>query len=350
MCNILKYITYNFKNRIRVKYVLKNENGFFGQLALFQYLYWKCNVLYAGKYLIKIKYYLYKCYKLPIIVKTLIFRYNQQVTKLVLYSKKWYSTYIVGTSETTRTSKIKFDDKELKFNQWLAGLIDGDGYFGVSKQGYTSCEITLSLNDEKGLRIIQNKLGGSIKLRSGVKAVRYRLHNKQGMVQLVNRVNGIIRNTNRIKQLAHVCTILNIDILQPEELNINHRWFTGFFDAEGCISMSMKNSYPQLTISVGNKLCADIEVFKTHFGGNIYYDRSQNGHYKWMIQKRSDVLNFYNYYKSIDSYSIKETRMNLIPDYYELLDQKAYNTDSIIMQKAWTIFIKKWKFEDIVQN
>jgi hypothetical protein len=30
----------------------------------------------------------------------------------------------------------------------------------------------MSINDEKTLKIIQNKLGGSIKLRSGVKALR----------------------------------------------------------------------------------------------------------------------------------------------------------------------------------
>jgi hypothetical protein len=81
----------------------------------------------------------------------------------------------------------------------------------VSKQGYTSCEITTSLEDEKALRIIQNKLGGSIKLRSGVKAVRYRLQNKEGMLKLIHKINGYIRNTKRLPQLHKVCSILNIE-------------------------------------------------------------------------------------------------------------------------------------------
>jgi len=42
----------------------------------------------------------------------------------------------------------------------------------VSKAGYSSCEITVALDDERMLRIIQNKLGGAIKARSGVKAIR----------------------------------------------------------------------------------------------------------------------------------------------------------------------------------
>jgi len=159
-------------------------------------------------------------------------------------------------------------------------LIDGDGYFRVTKEGFTSCEITLALADEKALKIIQNKLGGSIKLRSGVKTIRYRLHNKQGMLELTNRVNGLIRNSVRLAQLAHVCTALNIPILLPDKLDLEHNWFAGFFDAEGCISYSFKNNYPQLTISVSNKLLVNIEYFKQYFGGNIYYDRSQNGYYK----------------------------------------------------------------------
>lgn len=96
---------------------------------------------------------------------------------------------------------IKMKNKDLNFNQWLAGLIDGDGYLYVTKEGYSGCEITVALEDEKMLRIIQNKLGGSVKPRSGCKAVRYRLQNKPGMIELINRINGLIRNTVRIPQL-----------------------------------------------------------------------------------------------------------------------------------------------------
>lgn len=51
-------------------------------------------------------------------------------------------SYRVGISETIRKN-FKFsnngeDIKVQKFNQWLAGLIDGDGYLGVSKAGYVS--------------------------------------------------------------------------------------------------------------------------------------------------------------------------------------------------------------------
>ena len=38
---------------------------------------------------------------------------------------------------------------DLKFRQWLAGLIDGDGCFSLSKKGYASLEITMDIRDER---------------------------------------------------------------------------------------------------------------------------------------------------------------------------------------------------------
>jgi len=34
-----------------------------------------------------------------------------------------------------------------KFHQWLAGLIDGDGCFLLSKKGYASLEIVMETRD-----------------------------------------------------------------------------------------------------------------------------------------------------------------------------------------------------------
>lgn len=51
----------------------------------------------------------------------------------------------------------------------------------------------------------------------------------------------------------------------------------------------MKNNYPQLTISVTNKLLVDVIEFKNVFGGNVYFYKGQNGYYKWSIQYRTDI-------------------------------------------------------------
>ena len=65
----------------------------------------------------------------PILVKIRYMEWNPQVTNL-----RTFSSSLVDTSETTRTSI--FSSNQLQFNQWLAGLIDGDGSLLISKKGY----------------------------------------------------------------------------------------------------------------------------------------------------------------------------------------------------------------------
>ena len=255
---------------------------------------------------------------------------------------------LVGTSETTRvkSSNINNDiNKGIninKYNEWLAGLIDGDGCFLVSNKGYASLEITMDLSDKPALCSIKNKYGGSIKLRSGINAWRYRLHHKEGMIQLINDVNGNIRNSKRLPQFHKVCQLYNIPIISPILLNINNSWFIGFFDADGTITYSMKNGHPQLSIRVSNKYIQDIQYFKDVFGGNIYFDNSANGSYQWSIQSRSDILSFYSYLQLNPSRSHKLNRIHLINKYYELLDIRCYINEP----KVWDLFNKKWFNKD----
>lgn len=330
------------------------ENGFFGQQwPLYIAIYivkwticWNTNYSYldtlfiSGIAFLVIKY--------PNKVKNIGTLVYQPVTNnnISLY-KDMYN--LVGTSETIRplslTRSINSDsNSEVHWNQWLAGLIDGDGNLLISKAGYASCEITMGLEDEYALSQIKQKLGGSIKLRSGVKAIRYRLHNKEGMINLIHRINGHIRHSGRLIQFKIMCNNLNINSINPEEITINNGWFTGFFDADGTVTYSFKNSNPQLTISVSNKLEMDIKCFKTVFGGNIYYDKSGYGYFKWSVQNRPDIDFFLNYLKTVPSKSYKRQRLFLIPKYYELKNLKAYTASPESLQyKAWTQFERKWK-------
>lgn len=267
-----------------------------------------------------------------------------------------HKSSLVGSSETTRVALYS-----KSFCEWLAGLIDGDGNLQVSKKGYTSLEITIGLEDLHCLRYIQDKLGGSIKMRSGAKAYRYRLHNKQGMINLINCINGNIRHTSRLQQLHRVCQQLEISVIYPTKLNKESSWFAGFFDADGTITMSppggrlldpqgvrsrpagprMKNNCPQLSIRVVNKLLQDVQYYKDVFGGNVYFDSAQNGYYQWSVQNSEDVLNMLQYFKTHTSRSHKSQRLFLIKDYFTLCDLEAFKIDSI-HYKVWLDFLNRW--------
>jgi ubiquinol-cytochrome c reductase cytochrome b subunit len=132
-------------------------------------------------------------------------------------------------------------------------------------------------------------------------------------------------------------------------LHNNHGWFAGFFDADGTVTFSLKGQTlsPQLTISVCNKLLIDVSYFKEIFRGNIYFDRSQNGYYKWSIQGREDIISFLNYIKNCPSRSIKRKRLFLINQYYELKEIQAYKAEeSTAKYKAWKKFVEKWNSKD----
>jgi hypothetical protein len=251
-------------------------------------------------------------------------------------NQRRFNSSLVGTSETTRTATTY----STSFCQWLAGLIDGDGCLLVSKKGYTSLEITVALEDLPLLRYIQNKLGGSIKMRSGVKAYRFRLHNRQGMILLISCINGYIQHSSRLVQLHRVCQHLNIPVISPIAMTNCSAWFAGFFDADGTIGFYMKNSHPQLTVRVTNKLLNDVQPFNNVLGGSIYFDSSQNGYYNWTIQSKENILRLHDYFAK-NCRSHKSRRFFLVEEYYTLVSLRAYNHNSDY-HKAWQAFNNKW--------
>lgn len=198
------------------------------------------------------------------------------------------------------------------------------------------------------LRQIQDRFGGSVKPRPGIKAIRYRLSNKEGMIKLINAINGNIRHSKRLVQLSKVCAILGIFVKNPVKLNFKNGWFMGFFDADGTINYYYRDKNnklkirPQLTISVTNKYLIDVQYYSDIFGGNIYYDKSQNGYYKWSINREDFHTLFFKNNNINPSKSFKGRRIFLIEEFYELYNKQAFrqDNDSLIF-KAWLLFDNK---------
>jgi len=89
----------------------------------------------------------------------------------------------------------------LAFNEWLAGVIDGDGYFNLSKKGIARFRVVMDIRDKEVLYEIKHKFGGSIYTISNANALRYQLSGKKGLITLINAVNGLIRNPTRMLQM-----------------------------------------------------------------------------------------------------------------------------------------------------
>ena len=292
-------------------------------------------------------------------VKILLKMNNPQVTKTF--------NSLVGTSEAIRllslliftlkkrgcsfyTTKVKHSTpvikKSKKWNQWLAGLIDGDGSFYFSKKGYASLEITMDIKDEHALQIIKNVYGGSIKLVSGAKALRYSLRHKKGFLALVKDVNGEIRNSYRLMQLNEICLKYEISLIYPYKLTYNNGWLSGFFDADGSVTLNSNND--QLTITLTQKTSEILQPLLDIYGGSISIDRTSNN-FKWYISDKKDIIKLISYFKIYPAKSLKKNRLHLIPRCYELKEMgahKALEETNPLLAKSWLIFKAKWaKYE-----
>lgn len=158
------------------------------------------------------------------------------------------STNTSSSSSNNGSPKSTDGDDAKGFDEWLAGLIDGDGCFQLSKKGYASLEIVMELRDKHCLYQIKQKFGGSVKLRAGDNHLRYRLHHKAGLLNQIRSINGLIWNPVRMLQLGKICEKYGINLIYPQPLTYNSGWFAGFFDSDGSIYMS--ESSGQLFITV----------------------------------------------------------------------------------------------------
>ena len=236
-------------------------------------------------------------------------------------------------------------NKDNKFKEWLAGLIDGDGSFQMTKKGSASLDITMNIRDEHALQIIKNVYGGSIKLVSNANALRYSLRHKQGFLTLVHDVNGKIRNSYRLMQLSKICIKYDIILKYADKLKYENGWLAGFFDAKG--SVVLNNG--QLAIVLSQKTSELLQPILDVYGGSVYIDRN-NKTFIWYIYDKNSIMRLIQYFKNYPSRSIKKNRLHLIPKYYELKEIGADKAkeNQIYLSKSWQNFLQKWKKYDIV--
>ena len=259
---------------------------------------------------------------------------------------------LVGTSETVRMFSnyhIIKQKKELKIRQWIAGIIDGDGYIGITKKGYCTIEIVMEVRDIACLIKFKNRYGGSIKSISGGNAFRYRLHHKQGLIQFIIDINGMLYNPTRIEQFQKLCNLYNIDFIQSPILDFNSAYLSGLFDTDGSISMNI-TSY-QVFITISQKRRYLLDMICSIYGGKVYTANNSKTAFKWTVSKKEDILNLIeNYFHWNGCISEKKKRFNIVKEFYKLSSQGAFKSNNIYIKKLLENFIHKWSKYGTVDN
>jgi len=275
-------------------------------------------------------------------IEYLVYNYlNVESLSRIMYQTPIMSSVINLTEKSERSNRVSINP----FNEWLAGVIDGDGCFLLTKKGYASLEITIQLRDVRCLNIIKHKYGGSIKVRANQNHLRYRLHNKKGLLNFIAGINGLIRNPIRMLQLSKICEKYDIPFYYPNKLIYYNGWLSGFFDTDGSVYLNLKAAQVYITVGQKNKLLLD--PLKELYGGNVYLSKGPD-HFKWVVYRKKEIVQLINYFKLYQPRSGKLARVNLILKYYKLRELGAHrvSTDSIL-GKAWKQFLIKWdSFDD----
>ena len=258
----------------------------------------------------------------------------------ILY--KFIHFYILNISIKYPYSTFNHNVKKTidnSFNEWLCGLLDGDGYFILTKKGYASCEITMDIRDKTALYEIKQKYGGSIKTIANANALRYKLRHKKGLISLINNINGNIRNPVRLLQMNKLCVKYGIELKYSNCLTFNNAWLSGFIDSDGSIYYNEKSGQVCLSISQKNKYI--LEPLIKLYGGRIDILSPKVEAFKYIIYRKSELFNlidkyFINYPLKTD----KMKRLNLIKQFYCLrINAKSKDINKF---NEWIAFKHKW--------
>ncbi len=172
--------------------------------------------------------------------------------------------FVKGSSETIRGEsfdlfrrayenfyKIKFEGSD-DWLLWLVGFIEGDGAILENKG---RCRLVITQKDPKSLQVIENKLGFG-RVKHFDKYSRFIIEDNKNVLLFYLLLNGNLVFKHRIDQLKkwNVClnesTRLNLESLNltsvPDLISdtviptLNDGWLSGFTDAEGCFSITVK--------------------------------------------------------------------------------------------------------------
>ena len=250
------------------------------------------------------------------------------------YDSKKYST--VSTINETNQSSNQINQG---FNEWLAGLIDGDGHFILHKSGSARLYIVMDIRDKGALYEILHRFGGSIRPIAGAKALRYNLSNKKGLIKLIEAVNGNIRNPARLLQMNKLCNKYDITLNYPNPLTYNNGWLSGFIDSDGSIYFS--ESSGQVFISATQKNIYLLEPLINIYGGRVDPSNDRGEAFKYIIYRKKEIFNIIdNYFNKYPLRTLKSNRLKLIKEYYVV---RTYKDTDILKLNEWVTFKDKWE-------
>jgi len=162
-------------------------------------------------------------------------------TKASARTKNTYNSYFTLPKISEHVPKHKSNLNDLDFGYFLAGLIEGDGWFG-----FNQLHIIFSDRDISLAYLIKKRIGhGNVYKIKDKKAVRYICKNYNGLKTILYLINGKLLSSKKYEQLIvhNYPETFHLDILPPtHNLSLDNYWLAGFTQADGCFYISVVKS------------------------------------------------------------------------------------------------------------
>jgi hypothetical protein len=192
---------------------------------------------------------------------------------------------------------------------YLAGLIEGNGYFGDHR-----FEIAFHENDTFLAYFIKKEIGyGSVLNLKDKRSVRYVLIHFEGLKKVLSLVNGKFLFKDKINQLFKHQWNKNFDIVIQPPIKfdlLSNYWLAGFTDADGSFVITLANSKThkskinvRLEFKIKQNNVELLELIKQTFGGHIYYLKSEELFYYNSLSFKcaKSVINYFDKFQLISS-------------------------------------------------
>ncbi len=172
-------------------------------------------------------------------------------------------------SETIRQLSNNIEEKDSKFFNWLAGIIDGDGNFDIRKNylgmpKLRSLRIKLHNRDVRILTRIQNYLHmGRIRASKNKPYSTYTVSTSKELQFLIIRLNGLIRL--KIPGFRKACDFFNIEFKEPNyNIESMDPYFAGLVDTDGSIVFNYS----------GNRIECNLEFQYNEYTRKLNFDNT----------------------------------------------------------------------------
>jgi hypothetical protein len=170
-----------------------------------------------------------------------------------------------GFSETVRQLP---KNKDSKFWNWFAGIIDGDGNFDIrtinNKRVLKQIRIKLHNRDVRILTRIQDYLHmGIIRADKNKPYSMYIVSTKETMMHIINNINGLIKL--KVPGFQEACNLYNIAYIEPNyNIGLYDPYLAGLVDTDGSIVFNY----------AGNRIECNLEFQYTQYTSKLNFDNT----------------------------------------------------------------------------